>query len=234
MRKLPLLTAIALMVHSAQAATFVFPAANYDDLGGKTTETFVISVTDSGVTADISFTFTATAPGHTGTPALAFGENTRLGITSSFDQGAAADTSFNEGEILTLTVSSSITSVPPGQSVTTIEFGIPMIDLVRSGPANGNSSYTWTSSAGTFSSTPNNTTGGQTFETFDGANTFNINGATYTGQLTVTDGGGTTSGPRFDTNQDLSFTTTITTVPEPSSFSLITLGAIALIARRRR
>ncbi|MFD2276974.1 hypothetical protein ACFSQZ_10880, partial [Rubritalea spongiae] len=116
MNKPLLLSVIGICVNQAHAATFVMPASNYDDLNGVATDTFVVAISDIGVNANISFTFTATAPGST-TITPVFNEDTRMGITSDFDQGAAAETSFNEGEVLTLTVSAVITSVPVGQTV---------------------------------------------------------------------------------------------------------------------
>ncbi|MFC5051805.1 PEP-CTERM sorting domain-containing protein [Rubritalea spongiae] len=118
-----------------------------------------------------------------------------------------------------------------------IDFGIPNIQLVRSGPANGSVSYTWDSSARSITHDLGTNVGSAVADTLDDTNTFDILGANYTAILTVDeDGDNNTSGPRFDTTSDLSFTATISTaaVPEPSSTVLLSLSALALIARRRK
>jgi len=82
------LAATAVSGQASGAVTGNIPKAAFDVLGGVVTDSIIVSgVTDNGVTADLTFTFTAQAPGHTDTPALAFGENTRLGVNSSFNQG---------------------------------------------------------------------------------------------------------------------------------------------------
>jgi len=104
------LSALGALTLSTQAATVTIPHTAFDGLNGLASGSITTTAIENGVTADITLTLTASAPGSTGTPPVTFQEGTRLGITSSFDQGNAPTTSINEGEILTIAVTSSVTS----------------------------------------------------------------------------------------------------------------------------
>lgn len=225
------------------AITARIPKADFDVLGGKVSDSIDVTVIDNGVSADLTFTFTAQAPGHSGSPALAMTEGTRLGITSSFNQGKNGSNSINEGETLLLDVSASVTGVPSGLSVTALDFGIIKVDMVRAAPSRGRARYVWNSSAGSFTSPFTNKTSDQNVEELDGTDTFDIFGVDYSGTFTVDEGGdNNVSGFRWRTdldNVEFSFNavTESAVIPEPSTllvWSLLAALGIGLGAYRRK
>lgn len=230
---------ICFALFSEKASAGLITPADFDTLAGKATENVVVAVTDNGVTADLTFTFTALAPGHTGSPTLAFGENSRLGINSSFNSGATPDTSVNEGETIRLDVSAAVTSAPPGGTVTELNFGIPKIEMVRNGSGSPRvARYLWSSSAGSFTSNFDSVAGAQPQETMDGSSVFNIVANTYTGFFNVERGSGVTTHNGFrwvTSSNNIDFTFAAVVVPEPTTtLGLLGLLASAFVRRKRR
>ncbi len=191
------------------------PSADFNVLDGVATESIVVAdVTDNGVTVDLTFTFTALAPGDA---TVAFDENDRLGVHSSYNQGQAGSTSVNDGESIQLGVTASVTDVPAGQAVTALDFGISRIGMVRHGGGTpGSARYNWNSSAtaATFSHVSSET-GGQSVDTMDDTSTFDILGTTYSGTFWVDqESSASANGFRWVTNaNNVHFNLTAETIP---------------------
>lgn len=207
------------------------PASDFNALDGKVSESIVVSGSDNGVSFDLTFTFTANAGG-------TLTEGTRLGIDSPDNQGSQAANSINEGETLSMDVSANVTGLPTNHVLSTLDFGITRIDMVRAGPSNGTAGYLWASSAGLFNSPLTSKTGGQTIETFDGVGVFDIADATYLSTFTTNeDGDNNSSGFRWVTGGNNIFfnvTATTTAIPEPTTAILGLMGMAGMLARRRR
>ena len=114
------------MIHVQADIISVAQLASLDQQSSVTFTNIGVSA-GSGVTVDLTYTFTA----NTG---LFENDGTRMGIDSPENQGAAASTAFNGNETLTLDISAgNIMGVPSGQILTSLDFGIPKVELVRFG-----------------------------------------------------------------------------------------------------
>ncbi|MBK1831422.1 hypothetical protein JIN77_11840 [Verrucomicrobiaceae bacterium R5-34] len=176
----------------------------------KTSENFNQTFTDSnGVSVTLNFQFTASeSPNTLGNPSFdiqAVTGSGRLGIDSinGNDTGASANTSFEENEVFTLTVSYvSATGLPVGKTLQAVNFNFNNIDTYRAGSSNGSVTYDWDSNAR--SATQSQTTSSGASGAIAGLSddqTFDLLTGDYTGTLSISaQTGSNLSGMRIGTD----------------------------------
>ena len=213
---------------AAQAATItIAPTDASADVGtlDSATETFTQNVSGFNGT-DASFDLVVTAVAENG---VWFDKNGSLGITSTGENNENWDQAGENGDF-TVTIANFVAGTS-GYTVANVDFGMRLLTLAADGGNNDSGTFDLINGVGTaFTWVDNNAGSGFTGMLVPGDFDLQVmNGGVRVTSFSLNHAGGTSNAWRLDT-LDIEYEF----VPEPATMSLLAMGGLGVLLKRRR